>query len=155
MGKYHPRRGLSAFLIALAAVLALVAPVYPATSAAAPADPLAAASQVEPAVARIDTVIDYQDAIGVGTGIVLDPGGQVLTNFHVVQGADRITRPSADGLSGRSRRLRPQTRHRRAATARRGRAADRTDRRLGDSSAVGDPVVALGQRAGQRRPADP
>ena len=106
MGKYHPRRGLSAFLIALAAVLALVAPMYPATSAAAPADPLAAAAQVEPAVARIDTIVEYQNAIGVGTGIVLDPGGQVLTNFHVVQGADRIDATvGRTAVRCRSRRL--------------------------------------------------
>ena len=56
-----------------------------------PGDPIAAAGQVEPAVARIDTEIHYQNAIGTGAGIVLDPGGQVLTNFHVVAGADRIT----------------------------------------------------------------
>ena len=76
-------------LLALAAILAFLAPVAPA--AAAPGDPLAAAAQVEPAVVRIDTAVDYQGVVGLGTGFVIDPGGQVLTNFHVVQGADRIT----------------------------------------------------------------
>ncbi|MGP4054661.1 S1C family serine protease [Mycobacterium sp. 4D054] len=76
-------------MIALAAILALAAPVTPAV--AAPGDPVAAAAQVEPSVVRIDTEVDYQGVIGLGTGVVLDPGGQVLTNFHVVQGADRIT----------------------------------------------------------------
>ncbi|CAN3131324.1 S1C family serine protease [Mycobacterium sp. smrl_JER01] len=76
-------------LIALAAVLALGTPVAPAV--AAPGDPVAASAQVEPAVVRIDTEVDYQGVYGLGTGFVLDPGGQVLTNFHVVQGADRIT----------------------------------------------------------------
>ena len=90
MGRNHARRRLSAILIALTAVLALVAPMNPPTSAAAPVDPIVAAAQVEPAVARIDTTIDYQNAFGVGTGVVLDPGGQVLTNYHVVQGADTI-----------------------------------------------------------------
>ena len=89
MGTFQMRRPLAALLTALAAVLALVAPVHPATSTAAPGDPVAAASQVEPAVARIDTELNYQHAIGNGAGIVLDPGGQVLTNFHVVSGADR------------------------------------------------------------------
>jgi serine protease Do len=90
MGTSHLRRPLAALLSVLA-VLALVVPLQTATSVAAPVDPIAASAQVEPAVVAIDTEIDYQNAIGVGTGIVIDPGGQVLTNFHVVQGADRIT----------------------------------------------------------------
>ena len=56
-----------------------------------PGDAVAAVAQVEPAVVRIDTAVEYQGPIGTGTGIVLDPGGQVLTNFHVIQGADRVT----------------------------------------------------------------
>jgi serine protease Do len=91
MGIFHVRRALAALLSAIAAILALVAPVHPATSTAAPGDPIAAASAVEPAVARIDTEIHYQNAVGNGAGVVLDPGGQVLTNFHVVAGADVIT----------------------------------------------------------------
>jgi serine protease Do len=84
MGRFHLHR----LLIALAAVTALVAPVYPATSAAAPAD---TAAPVQPAVVQIDTTIDYQNAFGMGAGFVLSPGGEVLTNYHVVQGADVIT----------------------------------------------------------------
>jgi serine protease Do len=76
-------------LIALATALALVVPVRPAIAAAAPLDSAIAA--VEPAVVQIDTTIDYQHAVGAGTGIVLNPNGEVLTNFHVVQGADVIT----------------------------------------------------------------
>ena len=104
MRLFRPHRTL---LIALAAVLALVAPIAPA--AAAPGDPIeAAATLVEPAVVRIDTRVDYQGVVGVGTGFVLDPNGQVLTNFHVVQGADRITgtvggRPFAAQLVGYDR----------------------------------------------------
>ncbi len=40
---------------------------------------------------RSTPTIDYQHAIGAGTGFVLNPNGEVLTNFHVVQGADVIT----------------------------------------------------------------
>ena len=83
------RLHLYRLLIALAAVIALVAPVRPAIAAAAPLDTAIAA--VEPAVVQIDTTIDYQHAIGAGTGFVLNPGGEVVTNFHVVQGADVIT----------------------------------------------------------------
>ncbi|GFG53939.1 serine protease [Mycolicibacterium agri] len=76
-------------LIAFAAVMALVAPIRPAIAGAAPLD--TAISTVEPAVVQIDTTIDYQHAVGAGTGIVLNPNGEVLTNFHVVQGADVMT----------------------------------------------------------------
>jgi S1-C subfamily serine protease len=82
------RRLVPALLTALAAVLALVAP---ATSVAAPADIGVAAAAVEPAVVQITTKIDYQQAIGTGTGTVIDPGGVVLTNYHVVAGANTIT----------------------------------------------------------------
>ncbi|MCV7067749.1 S1C family serine protease [Mycolicibacterium houstonense] len=74
--------------VALTAAAAIVAPLAPA--GAAPGDPEAVAAQVEPSVARIDTVVDYQQAYGIGTGIVLSPGGEVLTNYHVVQGANTI-----------------------------------------------------------------
>jgi len=81
-------RRLPALLIALAAVFALVTP---AASVAAPADTAAAAAAVEPAVVQITTKIDYQQAIGTGTGTVIDPGGVVLTNYHVVAGANTVT----------------------------------------------------------------
>ena len=70
------------------------AAVVVATVSVAPiahADPSTAAAAVEPATARVDTVINYQHAIGAGTGFVLDAGGALLTNFHVVQGADKVT----------------------------------------------------------------
>jgi serine protease Do len=84
-----PRSFLYRLLIALAAVMTLVAPIRPGIASAAPLDTAIAA--VEPAVVQIDTTIDYQHAIGAGTGFVLNPNGEVLTNFHVVQGADVIT----------------------------------------------------------------
>jgi serine protease Do len=84
-----PRLYLYRLLIALAAVMTLVAPIRPAIASAAPLDTAIAA--VEPAVVQIDTTIDYQHAIGAGTGFLLNPNGEVLTNFHVVQGADVIT----------------------------------------------------------------
>ena len=108
---------------------------------------------VEPAVVRIDTVINYQHAIGAGTGIIIDPGGAILTNFHVVQGADSITATAVGpALSGGPRRLRPGPRHRRAATARRHGGLPAAV--IGDSSAlaVGDPVVALGNARGSGNP---
>ncbi len=85
MARLHPYR----LLIAIAAVMALVAPIRPVIASAAPLD--TAIGAVQPAVVQIDTTINYQHAIGAGTGFLLNPNGEVLTNYHVVQGADVIT----------------------------------------------------------------
>jgi serine protease Do len=152
MGILHVRRTLAALLTAIAAILALVAPVSPATSMAAPGDPIAAASAVEPAVARIDTEIHYQNAVGNGAGVVLDPGGQVLTNFHVVAGADVITVTVADRsfpaeLVGYNRR-------RDVAVLQLIGAGGLPTAPIGDSAQLveGEPVVALGNAQGTGSP---
>jgi S1-C subfamily serine protease len=41
-------------------------------------------------VVDIDTTLTYAGARGAGTGMVLTPGGEVLTNNHVVENATRI-----------------------------------------------------------------
>lgn len=143
----------------VAAVLALTVPTLgggAVASAQPPAQPasdvVVAADQVEPAVARIDTTIGYQSAIGAGTGIVLNPNGEVLTNFHVVQGADSITttvggrRFDAD-LVGYDRT------NDIALVQLRG-AAGLPAARLGDAGtlAPGTPVVALGNAQGTNSP---
>ncbi|MCT7661667.1 S1C family serine protease [Mycobacterium deserti] len=152
MGYTHVRRPFAALLTALAVVLALVAPLNSAISTAAPADPIAAAASVEPAVVRIDTEIDYQSAFGTGTGIVLDPGGQVLTNFHVVSGADRINAT----VAGRSfpAELVGYDRRRDIAVLQLLGAAGLPVAPIGDSAALveGEPVVALGNAAGTNAP---
>ena len=143
------RRPLPALLIVLAAVLALVAP---ATSAAAPADTAAAAAAVEPAVVQITTKIDYQQAIGTGTGTVLDPGGVVLTNYHVVAGANAITgtvggRDYPADLVGYDRK------HDIAVLQLRG-AGGLPTAPIGDSGqvVVGEPTVGLGNARGVGAP---
>ena len=40
---------------------------------------------------RIDTTLNFQGAVGTGAGVVLSPDGVVLTNNHVIRGADVIT----------------------------------------------------------------
>ena len=82
--------GGSRFCGRLGAAMLAVASLSISVPQAAHADP-AAAEAVEPSTARVDTVINYQHAIGAGTGFVLDANGALLTNFHVVQGADKVT----------------------------------------------------------------
>jgi len=145
-----PLPALRRLLIALTAAVALVVPVAPA--AAAPGDPIAAAAQAEPAVVRIDTAVDYQGVIGLGTGVVLDPGGQVLTNFHVVQGADRIT----GTVGGRSypATLVGYDRKRDIAVIQLIGAGGLPAAAIGDSGVLvpGEPVVALGNAMGTDGP---
>jgi serine protease Do len=152
MGKIPVRRHVATLLTVLAAVVALVAPVHSVTAVAAPGDSVAAAAQVEPAVARIDSEINYQSAFANGAGVVLDPGGQVLTNFHVVSGADRITAT----VGGRSypADLVGYNRRRDIAVIQLLGAAGLPTAPIGDSAQLvaGEPVVALGNANGSDGP---
>ncbi len=51
----------------------------------------AIASQVDPGLVDINTTLSYQQAEGAGTGMVLTPSGEVLTNNHVIEGATNIS----------------------------------------------------------------
>ena len=50
-----------------------------------------ATAQQTAGVVLIETVLPYQNAQAAGTGMVLTASGQVLTNYHVVEGAGTIT----------------------------------------------------------------
>lgn len=56
-----------------------------------PADVAAIAAKVGPALVDVNCSFNYQSAQGAGTGIVLTPTGEVLTNNHVINGATRIS----------------------------------------------------------------
>jgi serine protease Do len=148
MGRFSIRRR-AAMVVALGATLTTVtaAPV-----SAGPVDMSGAIAQVEPAVARLDTTIDYQHAIGAGTGVVLDPGGVILTNFHVVQGADTITATTGGGSYTAD--LVGYDRGRDIAVLQLRGAAGLPVAPVGDSSRLGkgDAVVALGNASGSGSP---
>ncbi|WP_328618264.1 S1C family serine protease [Amycolatopsis sp. NBC_00355] len=50
----------------------------------------AVAAKVNPAIVNINTELGLQGAAAAGTGIVLTPDGEILTNNHVVAGATSI-----------------------------------------------------------------
>lgn len=133
----------------LAMTLSLVAPT---TANAEPADLTSAIRAVEPATVRIDTTIEYQGAIGSGTGFVIDPNGAVVTNYHVVAGADTITAT----VAGRSftADLVGYDRTRDIAVLQLRGAGGLPTAAIGDSSALreGEPVVALGNARGSGGP---
>jgi serine protease Do len=139
-------------LAVVGVVAVTVTALAPVPASAAPADLTDAVALVEPAVARIDTTINYQHAIGAGTGIVIDPSGTVLTNFHVVQGADSIVASVLGRQYGVD--LVGYDRQRDIAVLQLSGAGGLPTAVLGDSSTlgVGDPVVSLGNASGSDRP---
>ncbi len=60
----------------------------------------AATPQEQTGVVDVDTVLDYGTGQAAGTGIVLTPGGEILTNNHVVEGSTSIR--VTDVTSGRT-----------------------------------------------------
>lgn len=142
MRKVHSRRWLTALVGALIAVQL----VSPAIAAADPAD------LVEPSVVRLDTVVDYQHVMGTGTGFVIDGGGQVLTNYHVVQGADVITAVVGGASFGAD--ILGFDRGRDIAVLQLRGAGGLPTAPLGDSSriTIGEPVVAIGNARGSNSP---
>ncbi|MGW4894152.1 S1C family serine protease [Kitasatospora sp. NPDC004240] len=112
------------------------------------ADVSAIAAAVSPSVVQISA--RTANGTATGTGVVLDEGGRILTNHHVVSGAgDRLTVTFQDGstatatVTGTDRSLDIAVI---TATG----AKNLTPASLGDSSAVavGDPVVAIGNPEG-------
>ncbi|HEY6743629.1 MAG TPA: trypsin-like peptidase domain-containing protein [Lapillicoccus sp.] len=64
---------------------------YATSGAYATAVSTPATAQQSAGVVLIETVLPYQNAQAAGTGMVLTASGQVLTNYHVVEGAGTIT----------------------------------------------------------------
>src|SRR6516225_7724366 len=106
MGKWHHRSVWWSWLVSvlavtglglgLATVPAAAEPFGPSTPALdrfsdRPMPPLEIVGQVGTQLVNISTRFGYNNAVGAGTGIVIDPGGTVLTNNHVISGATDIS----------------------------------------------------------------
>lgn len=142
---------LAALLVTAGATLApaAAAPAAP-TAPSAPLDQSALLSQVVPGLVDINTTLGYQGAVGAGTGIVLSPDGEVLTNNHVIEGATDVSAVSL--ANGRSYGIDVIGFDRASDIALvRLRGADfLPTAMLGTSSsvAVGDPIAAIGNSDG-------
>jgi serine protease Do len=145
-------RGSALFCMLCVLLLALVAPLAPAQ--AAPGDALAASAPVEPGLVQITTLVDYQGVIGNGTGIVLSPDGDVLTNHHVIQGANSIKAVSIGTGQTFEADVVGYDRDDDIALLRLRGASGLPVAPLGDSNAVavGEPVMTLGNANGTGQP---
>ena len=142
--------GVLAALLLLAGLLAAPATGAPTPAPRAPMDPSALLGQVVPGLVDINTTLSYQGAIGAGTGIVLDPSGEVLTNNHVIEGATDITAVSLANSRTYPVDVIGFDRDNDIALVRLRGAADLPTATVGTSStlAVGDPIAAIGNANG-------
>lgn len=159
----HPRptvrrtRRLSSALAVLTLLTGLSA--APAMAApAAPPTPLLDQSvvmgQVVPGLVDINTTLSYQGAAGAGTGIVLSPNGDVLTNNHVVEGSTDITAVSLANSQTYAADVIGFDRANDIAVLRLRGAGGLPTAALGTSSTVrvGDPIAAIGNSNGTGGP---
>jgi len=109
------------------------------------------AAQVSPGLVDIVSTLGYQQAQAAGTGVVLTPTGEVLTNNHVIRGATSITVTDVgNGRSYLARVVGYDQSHDIAVLALRGASGLRTVTLAGSSgTAVGQKVVALGNAGGR------
>ncbi len=84
---------------------------------------------------ELDRRLDSPPRQGVGSGVIIDPSGIVLTNNHVVEGADEVIVRLNDGRAVRNDRDqgRQRVRSGRASPSRRQEPAGRQDRQLGQA----------------------
>lgn len=122
----------------------------PAAANPAPLDQSALLSQVVPGLVVIDTTLGYQGAVGTGTGIVIDPNGDILTNNHVIEGATEITAVSLANSRAYTADVIGFDRDSDIAVIRLRGASGLPTAVLGTSStlAVGDPIAAIGNSNG-------
>jgi S1-C subfamily serine protease len=113
-------------------------------------DASAVSAKVSPGLVDVNTVLGYQGAQAAGTGIVLTPNGEVLTNHHVVQGATKISVTDiGNGKTYQASVVGYDSTHDIAVLQLKD-ASGLTTATTGDSSkvALNDPVVGIGNAGG-------
>lgn len=119
-------------------------------AASQPLDTQGIAAKVTPGLVDVNTVLGYQGGEAAGTGMVLTPDGEVLTNNHVVEGATRIQVTSLGNGKTYSASVVGYDRSEDVAVLKLQGASDLATVTTGDSSkvAVGDQVVGIGNAGG-------
>jgi S1-C subfamily serine protease len=131
----------------------------PATSPTAPpttgnANSADVAAKVSPCVVDVTSTLSYQKATAAGTGMVISPNGEVLTNNHVINGATKVTvQIDGQGRLYQAKVVGTDPSEDVAVLQMTGASGLRTCK-LGDSSrvTVGTPVVAIGNALNQPGP---
>jgi S1-C subfamily serine protease len=100
-------------------------------------------------VVLVDTELSYEGAAGAGTGIVLTSDGEVLTNYHVVEGATAIRVTVASTGRAYTASVVGHSATSDVALLRLEDASGLTAARVDDDTvALGDPVAAVGNAGG-------
>ncbi|MEV6876618.1 trypsin-like peptidase domain-containing protein [Amycolatopsis sp. NPDC051128] len=112
-----------------------------------PGDVSAVAAKVTPSVVQINVTTDQGEAIG--SGVILTSDGRILTNAHVVDGAQNVVITTSDGKKYQASVVGADTKADIAVVQAKN-AGGLTAATLGDSSklVVGQEVVAIGSPGG-------
>jgi S1-C subfamily serine protease len=115
-----------------------------------PLDAQNIAEKVDPGLVDVNTVLGYQGGEAAGTGMVLTPDGEVLTNNHVVEGATRIQVTDLGNGRTYSATVVGYDRTEDVAVLKLQGASNLATVTTGDSSkvAVGDQIVGIGNAGG-------
>jgi S1-C subfamily serine protease len=167
MSKWHHRSVWWSWLVSVLAVVGLglglaMGPASATTSGSstlaldrfhdrplAPLDPSGIVGTVGPQVVDISTRFGYNNAVGAGTGMIIDPGGVVLTNNHVISGATDISAFAVGNGQTFAVDVVGYDRTADVAVLQLRGAGGLPSANIGGGVAVGDPVVALGNAGGQ------
>lgn len=115
-------------------------------------DPAALVAQVGPQVVNINTKFGYNNAVGAGTGIVIDPNGVVLTNNHVISGATDISAFDVGNGQTYGVDVIGYDRTQDVAVLQLRGAAGLPTAAVDGGASIGEPVVAMGNANGQGGP---
>src|SRR5271166_6720842 len=150
-GSHRRKPRWSLWLLSLIAVLGLslaTAPAQAAPSTPRPLDALAAVGQVGPTIVDIDTQMEYQSAVGAGTGIVIGPS-TILTNNHVIAGATSLNvRSIGNGQTFPGTVIGFDRSHDIAVVQLGGGGLQPANIGNSDSVRVGEPIVSMGNAGG-------